>query len=221
MQGLTPFLLAPIYVLMPMISSGGLHGAIAAIGSQRIDGQAAMIALGVVQFMFLTNPVASTAISRDGRFIWYGRTLPVRPIDEVNGKLLHVLAWSGAFVLIACGLLIWVVHPSALLAITFTIANLSAAITASELGMLTDIRSPRLAWTNPQQAFKGNFNGVVTSLLYLLALTAIALPLAFFLRGNPILACSLAAVIFGAIAVAFHQQLVRVATEQYDQLQAE
>lgn len=221
MQGLTPFLLAPIYVLMPMISSGGLHGAIAAVSSQRIDGRAAMIAFGVVQFMFLTNPIASTAISRDGRFIWYGRTLPVRPIDEINGKLLHVLVWSGAFVLIACGLLISVVHPSPLLAIAFTIANLSGAVTVSELGMLTDIRSPRLAWTNPQQAFKGNFNGVVTNLVYLLALTVIALPLAFFLRGNPTLACSLAAITFAVIAAGFHQRLARTATEQYDQLQAD
>ncbi len=180
MNGLVSIFVFPVILVIPFLSLKGSTGWNLLSQQPHLAGWIALGYAGMIMFLSLTNNVAPTAISREGRFIWLLRSLPVAARLLVRVKLLFSLAFALLGALLVSGILYLVLHlPPAYLAITFALGLLGSWPLAA-LGMMVDLTYPRLDWVDPQQAMKSNFNGLIAMVLALplviiLALSALLL----------------------------------------------
>lgn len=173
-------------------------------------------AAGVIILNNALSPIASTAISREGKRFWISKHLPLSAREQVTAKLIHAMIFpvGGAF-LIALILYITLKPPAVdllLMIILGTVGSLPAAAS----GLIIDLLRPNLDWTDPQQAIKG-FNGFLAFLagvlmLGILGLTGAAL---IFSGLRPSLVYLLFTGILLALGLALYWALVRLAEKWY------
>lgn len=167
MNGLVSTVVFPLMMAIPALSRGDTASWNLLSQRPHLAGWVALGGAGMVMFLNTINHVAPTAISREGKFIWLLRSLPVEPRLLVRIKLLFSLAFAVLGAVLVSGVLYLVLHlPLAYLAIMFVLGLLSSWPVAA-LGLVVDLSYPRLDWVDPQQAMKGNFNGLIAMLLAL------------------------------------------------------
>ncbi len=215
MAALLPLVMLPLVVLMPLLQDAELVEMLAEwqqlAGSPwvPVSGMAA-----VMLFSAMTN-VGATAISREGRFLWISRSLPVSPRLQVQAKVLHSLLFALMVVALVLGVLgfLGLLTPSGFLYVL--VGGLLASLATICGGMALDILRPNLKWTDPQQAMKGNWNGLFALLLTLglgLVLGIVSFVLYWFAR--PLLLPGLV-VLFAAEAYGLYQLATRLAERRY------
>ncbi|HHV79029.1 MAG TPA: hypothetical protein GXX40_05375 [Firmicutes bacterium] len=176
---------------------------------------------GFSGLLVATNQVPSTAVSREGKSFWISRLIPVPPEIQVNAKLLYGMLYGTAQLLV---LLISVCFFRILdVASIARLASLSLALTLplTQIGLLVDLLHPRLQWTHPQQAMKGNYNGLIAGLLGALLVAALAGLFWLFLRmGLGMRVATLAVLpVIGVISAYLQAAVRRLARSQYLQLE--
>lgn len=121
------------------------------------------------------NGIASTAISREGRWFWISRVIPVAPERQIKAKLLHSSVLGLAGLLAGTLSLHWSLNiPPTVLSKAFLLA-FPAMLAFGVVGLLIDLMRPKLTWTSPQQAIKQNLN----AFLHLVAVMLILLGLGY------------------------------------------
>ena len=118
---------------------------------------------GIALFFVVTSAMSmipATTFSREGRYLWFPRTLPLTIDQILAGRIL------GAQVINVCGSLLSVIA----VAVVFRfppLAVLSGCVLGVLLstgfaGLLTvlDLARPMLNWTNPVKAVKSNLNSI-------------------------------------------------------------
>lgn len=167
MNGLINTIVFPLMMLIPALSRGDTASLILLSRRPHLPGWLALGGAGLVMFLNTINNVAPTAISREGKFIWLLRSLPVEPRLLVRIKLLFSLAFAALRAVLVSLVLFLVLHlPPAYLAAMFLLGLLSSWPVAA-VGLMVDLSYPRLDWVDPQQAMKGNFNGLIAMVLAL------------------------------------------------------
>ncbi|MDN5327328.1 MAG: type transport system permease protein [Moorella sp. (in: firmicutes)] len=175
MNGLVSTIIFPLMMVIPALSRGDTASWTLLSQRSHLAGWVALGGAGMVMFLSLINHVAPTAISREGRFIWLLRSLPVEARLLVRVKLLFSLAFAVLGAVLVSGILYLFLHlPPAYLAIMFVLGLLSSWPVAA-LGLMVDLSYPRLDWVDPQQAMKGNFNGLIAMVLTLPLVLLLAL----------------------------------------------
>jgi len=172
MNALMPFLAAPFFIVLPMLQGG------ATSGLPQFSGFAGhplipVIAVGVVMFMNSMSALAPTAISREGKYFWISRSIPVAPHVQIHAKVMHTLIFSSVNLLLALGAMIYFKLFTPLNGLYVVVIGMAVNIAAGYAGLLIDILHPSLKWTDPQQAMKGNMNGLF-SMLAMLVIGAVA-----------------------------------------------
>mgnify|MGYP000916645399 CR=1 FL=1 len=97
-------------------------------------------------------------------------SLPVSPQVQVRGKLLYSLGFAVIQLAILTASVGFVLRPDTATLLLAAALALLVSWPVSAICLMNDLVSPKLSWTNPQQAMKGNFNTLiagVVSLLYL------------------------------------------------------
>ncbi len=122
------------------------------------SGYAISFAIAIFSFFTCFSPIASTAISRDGKHAWTNKVLPIKPMTIIHAKMF----WG-----IVLGMLP-VVFISLLLTITgfftiidFILINLPIfflVIATNYIGIMIDLARPKTEWDNEQIAVKQNIN---------------------------------------------------------------
>lgn len=109
----------------------------------------------------MLNCVGVTTFSREGSNFWIMRTLPIKAVDQILGRLLASLFIQviGALVLIIS--IFFVIKLDIIGIALIFLLGLLASTPMTLLGMIIDIMRPMLNWTNPQQAMKQNFNVLI------------------------------------------------------------
>jgi ABC-2 type transport system permease protein len=131
-----------------------------------------VIGFAVLLFFGSVNMIASTAISRMGKSAEFIKYIPVPVMQQLHAKMywgfvLSILASLFPLIMIAAlGFVPWydallLVPP---LVMTYLLLNY--------LGLLIDLRHPRLNWTNEAAAVKSNFNGLFYMLISWVLLAA-------------------------------------------------
>ncbi len=170
------FMRVPIYVMngfaatliVPVLFIFGFRGvmkdpdmvrivnSINATGNAAFFGALAVAALAVL--LVALNTTASTAISREGRYLWISKIIPVSAEKQVQGKMLFAGLAAIVSALPVLGIFAVVMK--------MTVAHFAGALVLTALGsmlfifvgLLVDLCHPYLKWTNPQQAVKSNLN---------------------------------------------------------------
>ncbi|QUL98994.1 MAG: hypothetical protein IMF26_02680 [Candidatus Fermentithermobacillus carboniphilus] len=174
----------PLIMLFGYIGGGSeLKPLLGMINDPRVVDILSLIVAGVNGLFVGLNQIASTAVSREGSLFRLSKVIPVPPEEQVRGKLWYCMCYAlvqTAITVVAA----WVVFGVDLLHL-WLIAGLSAlaAWPVSIIGLINDLYHPKLTWTDPQQAMKGNFQTMIAGLfavLYLVLVGAVIRTLYIF-----------------------------------------
>lgn len=112
-------------------------------------------------FVSGSNGIASTSLSREGQNIFTSKYLPIKFRDQVIGRIIPAIILSLLPVIIAIIAVSVLVRFSADIIIAACILAVLGTILTSLLGILLDIKFPKLSWDNEQKAVKQNINLIV------------------------------------------------------------
>lgn len=130
------------------------------------------------------NQVSSTSISREGQTFWLSKMIPVSPSVQVRAKLrysLGVCAIQLVTLLVAAYMIFRL--PPFYLAVAAVLGML-ASWPVSALCIINDLYNPRLKWTQPHQAMKGNLATLGAMLLSVLYLWLCAMVVGFIRKAG-------------------------------------
>lgn len=169
---LTNLALVPIMWVLGMIGS---RGEIIPGLNSLLAGQATPIVLTLVAvqgFLAAMNQVASTAISREGGSFWLSKMIPIPGRVQIRGKIRYSMAVAALQLatLLGAGVVLFRLGPANL--VILAVLGMLASWPVSVICILNDLYSPRLNWTDPHQAIKGNFatlGAMLFSLVYVAA----------------------------------------------------
>lgn len=183
MTAILPVVLVPLFSLLPLIQEPGLRELIAA-GRETAAAHPALpaAAMGAVGFLNAFSSLAATAVSREGRYFWISRSMPVPAHLQVRAKVVHCLLVSLLNLVVVLGLLQFFGLLRVTTLVYVVVGGLLVSATATYVSLVPDLLRPNLNWTDPQQAMKGNFNVLWSMLLVfllMLLLTAAAVLLYF------------------------------------------
>lgn len=122
-------------------------------------------AVGAHGILVGMNQVASTGVSREGPMFWFSKAIPVSPRDQVRGKVLYGLAFATVQLCIVLAMAKFLVGVDLIHLGLIAFFGLLVAWPITVICMLNDLTMPKLQWTNPQQAMKGNFATLLAGIL--------------------------------------------------------
>lgn len=128
-----------------------------------IKSQKNILNIFVVFIIFLgtSTSITSSCISREGNGIYVLKTLPIRAIDIIKAKFLHGALFGAIGAVITSGLMIYLNFSIKDALLVFVIGNLWLFVVYI-IGILIDLRYPKLDWDTPTKAMKQNVNVVIT-----------------------------------------------------------
>jgi len=180
LSGLVGPLLIPVFAFIPLAGKGGPFQDMDF--SRFADLPWTPVALlGILVFLNSASAIPSSAISREGRWFWISRSLPVPPRLQIHAKLLHSLLFSALNVAVVAGGIAWLGLATVRNLAVVVVGGLLIGALTGYAGLLVDVLRPSLPWTDPQQAMKGNFNSLLALLINMgvSLITALAAYLAY------------------------------------------
>lgn len=174
MAGVIPVVLMPVFILLPMLQRGETLSSLFQVASAAGNPLVPVIATGTVLLMNSMSNIAATAISREGRYLWISRALPIAPRVQIEAKAIHAMFFAilpTGLVAAACG---WLGLFDLQSLLGFLACTFLATLAMAYGGLLIDTLNPNLTWTDPQRAMRGNWNTLLALLLLLVVATATA-----------------------------------------------
>lgn len=124
-----------------------------------------------VMILGSTASIAPTSISREGNGIYVLKSLPIAPIDIIKAKFLHSALFGALGAVIICIVMIYFKLSLGYIALAFITGNLWLFV-SYVIGILIELKWPKLNWDNPQKPMKQNVN-VIVSLFITFAFSAL------------------------------------------------
>lgn len=164
-------ILPPIMLLIILFSNGSLSKSF----NLPMNNMFLTIATGILLVATSFNMICSTAISREGEGFFVMKYLPISYKEQILAKVL-----LGILVSIIADILMLIVGSivfkiNLLMIVLLAIVSIVGIIFYSFLGIIIDLKFPKLDWDNEVKAVKQNFNGLLVFLALLVtsAITAI------------------------------------------------
>ncbi len=157
-----------------------------------IAAEAKHVAVIVVVFihgMFIgLNQIASTAVSREGQMFWFSKMIPISPKTQVFAKLTYSMLFAFVQLAIITVASIWLLDLNLIQWLLLVILGIMISLPTGAICLLNDLRNPKLKWSDPQQAMKGNFQTLVAWLFSMLYLGLLGIILrGFYLFGMSVI----------------------------------
>lgn len=216
-----------VIILMPLIigimffiqreSMGGLFETINKISAATYYITLAVAGIGM--FLGVTGTPSSSAISREGKAFMQIKAMPVDPKTYMDAKLLHSVIIGIIASLVACILgYVLVDLPIINCIIAFVISNL-LMLPIFILGLLIDLKWPKLLWDNPVKAMKQNLNVMIIVLGEMFIMLPILVLLIVFLLKNRILGYVGLTLIPGILAIVLYNLLVKYSKKRFYEIE--
>lgn len=159
-------LIYPIFFLLPFIAGGA---ATDGVSMDQVFGvirqvNPGIILLGMVGAGFLlgsVNSISSTAISREGKNLYFMKYIPVPYMTQIYSKILSAFYVESIGLLILYGILYYIFRVDIWFILLSLIVVLLASMFIYQIGMYIDLSRPKLNWDTEQKAVKQNLNSVI------------------------------------------------------------
>ena len=167
---LFPVMIAIMAVSMTMQigAAADMNTAIAMLG-EFADSVNPTIIFGVALiagvFVCLSNMTASTTFSREGKNFWLVKSLPVSYREQAYGRLLFGIIVNALTIILSVIALAVIVPAAAVTLSLAAVCAIAGSVCPIALGMIVDMRKPKLNWQSEAEAIKQNFNGFLGMLL--------------------------------------------------------
>lgn len=168
MAGVLPPLLMPFFMIFPLSGPGGPLENGQDLSRFAGASWTPMAVLAALLFLNNLSTIPSSAVSREGRWFWISRSLPVPPRVQVQAKLLHSLIFSTLNLVIILGAMVWLKIMTPFNLVVVVLGGLVGGVVTGYSGLLIDVLRPKLDWTDPQRAMKGNLNSLFAMLVNLI-----------------------------------------------------
>jgi len=158
-------LLWPAFILIPMFTKAGeisqLRNALGQLNNVNTLKYAIAGVVSAALFISGSNMISSTAISREGKNLYVSKYLPVNYKDIINAKVMAgiIIGFTGIVIGLTA---VWIlVSLPVYMVLMALIISLPSAIFINYVGVLLDLKFPKLNWDDEQKAVKQNINGVL------------------------------------------------------------
>lgn len=156
-----------ILAVLAMIKMQDIRTLITKIGSgyPQIEQIAPVLAACAVCILASFCVITGCSISMEGKYLWVCQSLPVDPYAIFRAKiLLHVILTGvpALLLVLALGIILQTTIPVFLCMVVFVIMFIYLI---ASFGLRTDLKHPKLSWTNETQAIKTNMNVLVIMLI--------------------------------------------------------
>jgi ABC-2 type transport system permease protein len=191
----------PVLVLVMIMSRGeSLSMLSASIGGFNASGILAIV-VGIGVFLSSANAITSTAISREGKQLYFMKYIPMPIKKQLMAKVYTGMLLS-AFGIVLLAVLAVIVGVDLLTALLALVLSLLAMSSGALVGLLIDAARPKLDWINEQQAIKQNLNVMLHMLVGLLMAAAVIVPV-LILNMTLAAAAAYIAVLLGLLTLLF------------------
>jgi ABC-2 type transport system permease protein len=194
-------LIWPVLVLIMLFTQDSSFAEVRNAVAGMDAGTAVAVLTGVVAFVSCANAVTSTAVSREGKQLYFMKYIPMPVRKQLMAKAYTgmLLSAMGIVLLIVLALIMGV---GVLAVLPALVLSLLAAAAGSLVGMLIDASRPKLDWINEQQAIKQNVNVLLHMLVGVLIGAAVIVPV-ILLRMSLAGAAAYIAVLLGLLTLVF------------------
>ncbi len=174
----------PVLIMIVLFSGGGENFAIMkALISGMDPGLLVAVLASMSAFITSANSITSTAISREGKGLYFTKYIPMSMRRQLHAKSTAGIIFSAVSVVVFTAAIGALIEISVAEALVSLVLGLVMGAACSYAGLLIDIANPKLEWINEQQAIKQNMN-VIRHLFVGLAFGALAVvPAAVFNMG--------------------------------------
>ena len=119
-----------------------------------------VLAFGIAIFSFFTcfSPVASTAISRDGKHAQYNKILPIKPMIIIYAKMFWGIVLGFIPVLCMAILVLCIGAVNILELLMIIVPVFFIVLSTNFIGIMIDLARPKTNWDSEQMAVKQNMN---------------------------------------------------------------
>ena len=194
-------LIWPLLALVMVFTRSGsftqVSGAIASLDA----GDAVAVLAGAAAFVSCANAVTSTAISREGKQLYFMKYIPMPVRKQLMAKVYTGMLLSAVGIVLLTVLAV-AMGIGVLTALPALALSLLAVAAGSLVGMLIDASRPKLDWLNEQQAIKQNVNVLLHMLAGVLIAVAVIVPV-MLLRMSLEVAAAYIAVLLGLLTLVF------------------
>lgn len=163
----------PLFFIIPIISQKDLlknlkytHNYLNTIISNNVTlGILVSVVFGISIMLSMINPIASTAISREGKNIFVNKFIPMNYKKQLLSKVLaaFIINFSGIMLIIL--LITIIITPPLPLVAVVILLSVIGTVFSIFLGIFIDLNYPKLNWDNEQRAVKQNFNVIISMLV--------------------------------------------------------
>lgn len=175
MNGFLGALIMPIAMIFPLMAQGQLGKLTAALQTDpRNAAIAVLVIAALIMFMGSINTIASTSISREGKFFYISKMIPVPAELQARAKLFHGFIGAVVSLIPVTVAYAFLAKPSLVNLLAAVLIGLAGTMMGMAFGLYVDMQFPHLKWTNPQQAVKQNFNAVAPMFLLMIVIGAAA-----------------------------------------------
>ncbi|MFD2370452.1 hypothetical protein ACFSO0_10970 [Brevibacillus sp. GCM10020057] len=169
-----PSLFMPLFGLVPLLSRHDSGELLAALGDwlqgEGMGGMSVALFFGLFLLVAGTNSTSVTAITREGQGFFLNKSLPVPYGQLLAAKLIPGFALSVFSMLLLAGEAAWLIQLPPLFVILAVAVGIPGIFFMHLLGLMLDLRNPKLEWGSEQEAVKQNLSplffmilGVVTA----------------------------------------------------------
>jgi ABC-2 type transport system permease protein len=195
----------PVLIIIMLIGGGQMETLKPYIATMN-NGLLIAILVGMGAFVSSANAITSTAISREGKTLYFAKFIPVSMKKQLSAKAMSGILLSGIGILLMSGVAVFL-GASILTALIAFVLSMVMTVASSYAGLLIDVSRPKLSWMNEQQAIKQNMNVMLHMLLGVVLAAVIIVPVA--VAGfSEIVAIAYVAVVSVVLAEVFRQSVI-------------
>ncbi|NLL43807.1 MAG: hypothetical protein GX251_10770 [Firmicutes bacterium] len=162
LNGLVGYVLFPVMALLPVFGKNLGNNPFDLLSLDQLH---PLLAAGGVALFFLVmsglSLIPSTTFSREGRYLWIMRSLPLSLGQVIGSRVAAAQLINTAGCLLGVLPIAYISGWGVLPVILGAILGVLLASGAALLLTLLDLSRPMLDWVNPIKAVKSNFNGIV------------------------------------------------------------
>lgn len=154
----------PLFFIIPLVTKPDIFGLIGEstniIFNSEIQGIIIGMIVSVMIFICNTNMIACTAISREGKNLFFTKYIPMSYSQQLIAKASVGMIFDliNIVFLIVLGIVMKAPISFVILAV---ILSLMVIIASNLLGIMLDLKKPKLNWDNEAAAVKQNFTSMI------------------------------------------------------------
>lgn len=186
--------------------------------------EACLVALGLalgITGMGSMNNLAVTVLSREGRKFWISRTIPAPPEAQIRAKFIAAQAILALALLPSIIAYLLILRLPAFYAVLSFLLGFLGVGMGQAFAIGLDLRTPHLAWDNPQEAIRRGLSGLGSGFLTSLVMTVGVVIAAIMIHehAGPLRTAVVALIFVGGCRQLAYRSLLRRARRLYERIE--